>query len=299
MPRGLDYLRDQAIRLRRTKWPNAPMLGDELYLILQGIDPPITDVATTDELGNPITVPFLDLPELDLTPFDLDFPENPVADTPTVDPVPFDPDTPISSESPGGEGGVNDPDTNPGAGGTVTSRVVWQRSSFPGQVLSRIDSGSTFSVRIYPNHFIDTTSQRTVTARITDTSAADDVEDDTWVTVFMAVKYTSTITQLGSISSSGSLQATNVSYVFNPPPSTNQASVFPGKITSGTGDTYTVDIYENGLDGEATSVTVTQMQIDGDSEIPVDSWAAVLKNTYTNDDGDSITEYTMQVPVWL
>jgi hypothetical protein len=38
MPRELDWLREQAIRMRRTEW-TPDMLADELWLILRGLDP--------------------------------------------------------------------------------------------------------------------------------------------------------------------------------------------------------------------------------------------------------------------
>ena len=71
------------------------------------------------------------------------------------------------------------------------------------------------------------------------------------------------------------------------------SSTFPGVVTGGSGDTYTMTIYKTGLTGPTTSVSVKQLQINNDS-IPNGTWALVsLNNT---PDGP---QYTMQVPVWV
>lgn len=69
-----------------------------------------------------------------------------------------------------------------------------------------------------------------------------------------------------------------------------EPSVFPGQITSGTADTYEVDVYENGLGEGAVSRSVKQLQIAGDAEIPSGTWSVI---------GKVGEEYFMQVPVWL
>lgn len=80
---------------------------------------------------------------------------------------------------------------------------------------------------------------------------------------------------------------------------------YPAKITSGSGITYTCDVYEDGLSATPVSVTdVRQLQIltgVGAVDIPVDTWCLVAKNKTGTDpqSGDDIFEYTMQVPVWL
>lgn len=65
---------------------------------------------------------------------------------------------------------------------------------------------------------------------------------------------------------------------------------FPGKIISGSGSSYQVDVYEDGLTESPTRRTVTQLQIDSSETIPANTWALVGKI------GD---EYFMAVPVWL
>ncbi len=68
-------------------------------------------------------------------------------------------------------------------------------------------------------------------------------------------------------------------------------ATFPGKVLSGTGTSYEVEIYPSGLSGDTETVTVTQLQIDASETIPADTWAMVSQQA----DGT----YTMQVPVWL
>lgn len=75
----------------------------------------------------------------------------------------------------------------------------------------------------------------------------------------------------------------------NPPPSKGGGGGFPGKILSGTGDTYQVEVYEDGVSGEATTRSVTQLSISASEKIEANTWVFVGK---TGDD------YFMQHPVW-
>lgn len=65
---------------------------------------------------------------------------------------------------------------------------------------------------------------------------------------------------------------------------------FPGKVVSGTGSTYLVDVYEAGLSAAPTQRTVTQLSIASGETIPADTWAIV---------GKVGSDYFLQVPVWL
>ena len=84
---------------------------------------------------------------------------------------------------------------------------------------------------------------------------------------------------------------------FNTPKSEDQpvvastSNVFAGEIVSGSGDTYTVNVYENGLSSGAVTRSVRQLQIDSGDTIPAGTWAMIGKGK----DGS----YFMQVPVWL
>lgn len=69
------------------------------------------------------------------------------------------------------------------------------------------------------------------------------------------------------------------------------ANVFPGEVVSGSGNTYLVDLYENGPSSPSTkTVTVTQLQIHEDSDVPAGTWVMVALNG---------SQYSMQVPVWV
>lgn len=65
----------------------------------------------------------------------------------------------------------------------------------------------------------------------------------------------------------------------------------PGKVLSGTGSTYQVQLYPNGPSAAAgATVSVKQLQIDSGATIPVNTWAIVTL---------AGAQYCMQVPVWL
>lgn len=65
----------------------------------------------------------------------------------------------------------------------------------------------------------------------------------------------------------------------------------PGKVISGSGQTYQVTLYPSGPAGAAgQTVSVTQLDIASDAAIPEDTWTIVTQS------GGS---YYMQVPVWL
>lgn len=76
-------------------------------------------------------------------------------------------------------------------------------------------------------------------------------------------------------------------------PTKSGSSTFPGVITAGAGDTYTMNIYKKGLMGPTTEVTVKQLQVNNDTA-PVGTWAEVSE-TMT----DNGPEYTMAIPVWV
>lgn len=64
----------------------------------------------------------------------------------------------------------------------------------------------------------------------------------------------------------------------------------PGKVVSGSGSTYIMEIYPDGLSGNAITVTATQLDIFATAVIPADRWTLVSKI------GDV---YYMQFPVWM
>ncbi len=78
-------------------------------------------------------------------------------------------------------------------------------------------------------------------------------------------------------------------------------TTFLGKVVSGTGDTYRVDIYGHGSNHDATleAVVVTIPEIDPDDEIPVGTWINPIFKFTNTVDGRSVTTYQCQPPVWL
>jgi hypothetical protein len=76
----------------------------------------------------------------------------------------------------------------------------------------------------------------------------------------------------------------------NPP---EQGGAMPGMVTGGSGSTYQVTVYPEGLNGSSESVSVTQMSIDPNATIPPSTWTTVVKNGT-----GSKASYAMMVPVW-
>jgi hypothetical protein len=65
---------------------------------------------------------------------------------------------------------------------------------------------------------------------------------------------------------------------------------FPGVITAGSGDTYTVSVYTDGLTLTPTEASVKQLSIDPAATIKAGTWVLVARSAGG--------EYTMQSPVW-
>ena len=68
----------------------------------------------------------------------------------------------------------------------------------------------------------------------------------------------------------------------------------PGQVTSGSGSTYQVTVYRQGLAGPGESVSVRQLSIASDESIDAGTWVIVVQTTA--DDGT--VSYYMQHPVW-
>lgn len=78
-------------------------------------------------------------------------------------------------------------------------------------------------------------------------------------------------------------------WVVSPP--ANSGFTVPGQISSGTGSTYNVNLFENGSTNASTrTVSVKQLQISGSETIPAGTWVVVYQVG---------TEFFMQTPVWL
>ncbi len=109
----------------------------------------------------------------------------------------------------------------------------------------------------------------------------------------------------GGFNIDGSIHLTNGDYLKDGIPigggGGTGTTVFLGKVVSGTGDTYRVDIYGHGKDYDATAenVVVTIPEIDPDDEIPAGTWINPIFRFTNTVDGGSVTTYQCQPPVWL
>lgn len=82
---------------------------------------------------------------------------------------------------------------------------------------------------------------------------------------------------------------------------------YPGETvgTIGNDNMISVRIYKRKLLEDGEIVEVKQLDIAEDTDIPVGTWVLVMSNTFKEDptntdpDAELVTEYTMQVPVWL
>lgn len=72
-------------------------------------------------------------------------------------------------------------------------------------------------------------------------------------------------------------------------PNTGGGGGFPGVVVSGTGASYTVAVYEDGLSSPPTNRAVTQLSIAVSETIPAGTWWTI---------GKVGNDYFMQVPVW-
>jgi hypothetical protein len=92
----------------------------------------------------------------------------------------------------------------------------------------------------------------------------------------------------------------NFNYAYNivppnrAPADTVLMAVYPGEIVSGSGDTYTVKIWKQGMSEASTNVEAKQMMIDPSDQIPATTKCHVVMNTTKS----GTKEYTIQVPVW-
>lgn len=195
------FLYQQSIRLQREDWKqNAQLLGDEMFTILSSIQVAGPTIVVVDENGNPIDVPDVtEIPGIDIPPFD--FPDNPQNPTQPVDP-------PVTEDAVDGEDGGD-------YGGPTSSRqTFWHRSSHPGKLTSD-NSGSIFTCNLYVNGLNQ--APKSITVTITDSTLAADVENGTWVTVFMIAQYEATSEVVDGQRLPSTLALLSLEYLFNAP----------------------------------------------------------------------------------
>ncbi len=158
-------------------------------------------------------------------------------------------------------------------------------SAIPAQVKGPSDKGlPEYVLTSYPQGL----GNKSVPTKATDASYGPNnktkLEKDTWVMV-QPLQWT--------VTDANGKKTPQVKRYFIP--SLGGTSVYPGMVAGGSGGTYTVNIYKQGLTGPATGVQVKQLQIAGGENIPTGTWALVSKGV----NSAGAVEYTMQVPVWL
>jgi len=187
-----NFLREQAIRLRRTKWKDkVDFLSEELFQILSSIPDTSPGQITIDQGDGspPLTLPpsFTDspwggfvLPDLDLPSYD----SNPVG----VD----------RTDLPDPENGLGN---SPNRYLKTTKYVQRTRVVCPGVVVS--GTGDTYRVRLYPNGLNDASSggsTLTETVKQLQIATAETIPAGTWALVW---RYTESEVELAQIMESG------------------------------------------------------------------------------------------------
>ncbi len=284
-------LADSAIRLRRTKWGDrADLLSEELYtMFLQEKDATPGQVTLNIGDGTPASLipQELVLGNFALNLPDLTFPDFVLPQTPQ-----FTPDPP-----------PND-DGQPQRFQREKTTPKHLTGMFPGRIVSQ-GSGGTHSVKIFP---YGTTGQATVGSFTEDPVIGAEVTEDatelngvgvsvgTYVTVFRHVLLNITTTEMVERRASGDEVVVSTKTSIEVVQTNNEFvsggnSVFAGKITGGSGTSYSVDVYLGGTGSTPTSATVTQLDIDSSETIPANTWALIVRQ------GNG--SYVMQVPVIL
>jgi hypothetical protein len=164
---------------------------------------------------------------------------------------------------------------------TTPNVAVLPSGTYPAQIVS--GDGPKYKVKVY-NKGLTNPTQNTFATNVDHKSKLD---ADTWIMV-VVVTWQEAAPQ-GSNNTSPRQQSANY-FLY-----ASTKSAYPGKIISGSGQTYQVQIFKKGLDGSATTVSAKQLQIDPADQIPAESWALVLEGSKS----DGSVEYYIQVPIWL
>lgn len=99
-------------------------------------------------------------------------------------------------------------------------------------------------------------------------------------------------------------------YTYPTPPNPTimpSSGMYPGVIQDKIGPdskngnliNYHVNVYENGLMNQAKTIVAGQLQIDPDDVIPPGSWWYISYRAGVDQNGNSYSEKTFQIPVWL
>jgi hypothetical protein len=162
-----------------------------------------------------------------------------------------------------------------------------------GGLLGRIagGDGATYSCDLYGNGpaSAPTSGSSPVTVHILDGSAGDHFDAGTWL--LPVLKFGVDDITIGA----------HATYYAARPRAAAAAAVVLAKVVSGSGATYTCDLYGEGSDRPATEegVTVTIPQFEADDALPEATWlGAVLTITYEGESGP-VTVYEAQPPVWV
>ncbi len=177
----------------------------------------------------------------------------------------------------------------------------------PGKITDSDGKGG-YTVTLYVNG-VDESGSRSVSVKEINQDSGLDVGTYTMVSAIIKMKMTTTtvLNQFGAPSSTNtSIKIQSEKYYCQVG---GGGGGTPAKITGGgPGKTYQATLYPQGPDGDAgDDITLTQLQIDDDSTIPVDTWVIAVKGKSkkstdsgsAGESGDSKKVYFAQAPIWL
>lgn len=163
-------------------------------------------------------------------------------------------------------------------------QATLMRLTYLGRVVG--GSGSSYRVEIFPAGTDEGSVE--VVARVPAGAADETVEAGTWLPAVH--RY---------IELSDEYVVVDRGFEFVPVRASGSGTnVFLGKITDGSGSSYTVELYGNGSGQAPThTVTATVPQIDPTEQIPADTWIAAV-HRFVDPVTGAVT-YEFQPPIWL
>ena len=157
--------------------------------------------------------------------------------------------------------------------------------AYPAQIID-LKEGMIYNVKLYYKG-TGRNPSRTTAVALTEPNPPPSTND--WITVLVLLK-----TPEGNNQEASSVEFDNVFI-----PSKAGSSCFPAEVVSGSGSTYTMKIYKNGVGGPSITVPgCKQLEIATDESIPAGAWTLVAETTRIVS-GSAVTEYSMQFPVWM
>lgn len=288
-------LSGQAFRLLKCSWEDPQLLAEEMYLILLTDQDSVTAPTSVQQgtASDPTRLP----PGLANDPI-------PDLNLPVLD-FPVSPDNPFDLQQ-GPSETLPSQDTNfHRQRKEVETTTQHTRSVVPGKVGT--GSQGRYNVTLYPNssqasqteavEFLEV-GDLPISGGVKQLDGALDVPAGTWTMVFRhtqwEIKTTRVLESGGGIQGekevSKSVEVRVVARHHEMQAVVQSSSSIPAVVTDGSGNSYTLDSYPQGLAAAPVAISATQLQIDPGAQIPAGTWCFVARVGGI---------WYMQVPVWI